>query len=228
MFENLIESKRKRQKSVGEIAFSLLIHGAIGYGAIAASGKVAAEVKGIVQQDIDFATAPPPPPPPEIEVPKNVVVTETPPLKGFQTVMPPKDIPDKIPEINLNEKFNKADFSGKGEVGGVAAGVEGGTPVTVDEVYEASQVEENVDIVEEFPIKFPPVLRAAGITGEVTAQWIVGLDGKPEEKSIKILKSANKGFEAPTKEAIMKTKYKPAKIGGKPVRVWVQRTFKFQ
>ena len=75
-----------------------------------------------------FLKPPPPPPPPPPEAPPpDAIVTANPPPQGFQTVIPPTDIPKEIPPVDLNQKFNAADFSGKGVEGGVAAGVVGGT-----------------------------------------------------------------------------------------------------
>ncbi|HEY9015197.1 MAG TPA: hypothetical protein VIM84_09065, partial [Gemmatimonadales bacterium] len=45
MFENLIESSHKKQKSAGQTALSLLFHGLVIFGAVKATQGVAESVK---------------------------------------------------------------------------------------------------------------------------------------------------------------------------------------
>jgi len=61
-------------------------------------------------------------PQPQKPPPQQPVRLDT-PLRGFQTVVAPTEIPSNIPPVNLQEKFNPKDYSGVGVEGGVAAGV---------------------------------------------------------------------------------------------------------
>ena len=65
MFENLIESKAKGQRTLGQSALSLLIHGALIAAAVKATQGMAETIK---EKPIDttmvFLKPPPPPPPP--------------------------------------------------------------------------------------------------------------------------------------------------------------------
>ncbi|MGN6391845.1 MAG: hypothetical protein ACTHM9_06325, partial [Gemmatimonadales bacterium] len=45
MFENLIESKQKGQRTIGQTVMSLLVHGAIIFGAVKATQGVAESIK---------------------------------------------------------------------------------------------------------------------------------------------------------------------------------------
>jgi len=105
VFENLIESKQKNQRTFGQTVLSFLIHGLIILGAIKATQGVAESVKNRpVDTTMVFLKPPEPPKPPPDQPPPDVVVAANPPPKGFQTVVAPTDIPKDIPPIDLNEK----------------------------------------------------------------------------------------------------------------------------
>ncbi len=230
MFENLIESQPKRSKSASQTFASLVIHIALGYGAIKATSGAAEKLKDILQDTTMVFLKPPepPPPPPPTTPPPDAIVTANPPPMGFQIVMPPTEIPKDIPPVNLNERFDAKDFSGKGVEGGIAAGVAGGSgPVSNQETFVEAEVDDPVQPINFQKPKYPPVLQQAGIAGSVDVQYVVGIDGRAEESSFRILRSTNKAFEAPAREAILSSTFKPAKIKGQAVRQLVQQRVSF-
>jgi protein TonB len=230
VFENLLESKSKRQRTFGQTLMSVGLHGLIIFGAVKATQSAAESVK---DKPIDTTMvflkppeAPPPPPPP----PEQVVVANPPP-KGFQTVVAPTDIPKDIPPIDLKQKaFDPKDFTGKGVEGGVATGVVGGTgPVDVKaEVFTEAELDDPVSPISIPTPRYPPVLQSAGIAGSVDVQYIVDTTGHAEPSSFKVLKSTHQAFEEPAREAIMKAVFKPAKFRGKVVRQLVQQRISFK
>jgi len=54
-----------------------------------------------------------------------------------------------------------------------------------------------------------------------------GIDGKAEMDQFKVLRSTNKAFEEPAREAISKGVFKPARIKGQAVRQLVQQRISF-
>jgi protein TonB len=232
VFDNLIESKPKKQRTVGQTIVSVAFHGALIFLAITAT-KMSAEAARDAPIDTTrvFLKPPPPAPPPPDQPPPEVVVAQNPPPKGFQTIVAPDQIPTEIPPIDLNEKpFDPKDFTGKGVEGGSGIGVVGGTgPVEVQgEVFLEAQLDDPVQAISQPTPRYPPVMQAAGIAGKVTIQFIVGTDGKVEPGSIKILSSTNKAFEEPARETIAKSVFRPAKYRGQPVRQLVQQVINFQ
>ncbi len=230
MFENLIESKPKKSRTWGQAIMSVVVHGVVIFLAVQATAG-AAEVIDKIMADTTFTflkpPEPPPPPPPQ-EVPPDAIVTANPPPQGFQTIMPPDKIPTTIPPVNLNEKFNPDDFSGRGVAGGIAAGVIGGTgPVLQEETYLQEQVDDPVRPISQPTPRYPPVLQQAGITGRVEMQFVVDTTGHAEPRSFKVLRSSNKAFEEPAREAIMKSVFRPARIRGQAVRQLVQQAMAF-
>ncbi len=226
MFENLIESQPRKFKSYKNSAVSIVLHVILGYLAIKATTGAAEQLKKIMEDTtMVFLKPPEPPPPPPPETPPPEVVQATPPPLGFQTVSPPTEIPKDIPPVNLSEKFDAKDFSGKGVEGGIATGV-GTGPVTTETFLEA-EVDDPVQPINFPKPKYPPVLQQAGIAGSVDVQYVVGVDGKAEHDSFRVLRSTNKAFEEPAREAIMGATFKPAKIKGQAVRQLVQQRVSF-
>ena len=229
MFENLIESQPKRQRTLGQSAVSLVLHVVLGYGAIRATSGAAEQLKEILQDtSMVFLKPPDPPPPPPTAPPPDAIVTTTPPPLGFQTVMPPTEVPKDIPPVNLNERFDAKDFSGKGQEGGIASGVVGGSgPVSNQETFVEAEVDDPVSAINFQKPKYPPVLQQAGIAGSVDVQYVVGTDGRAERESFKVIRSTNKAFEEPAREAILSSTFKPARIKGQAVRQLVQQRVSF-
>ena len=168
MFENLIESKQKRFTSAKQSIISFVLHGVVIFAAVKATTGAAEQLREILQDTtlVFLKPAEPPPPPPPEAPPPDAIVTANPPPQGFQTVIPPTDIPKEIPPINLNERFNPKDFTGKGVEGGIAAGVVGGTgPVLSDETFLEAQVDDPPQLLQAGPRLYPPALESAGIAG---------------------------------------------------------------
>jgi protein TonB len=228
MFETLIESKPKKLKTFKQQVISIVLHIVLGYGAIKATAGAAETMKAILQDTTMVCLKPPepPPPPPETPPPEAIVSANPPPL-GFQTVMPPVDIPKEIPPVNLNERFNAADFSGKGVEGGISTGAVGGTGPVTGETFLEAQVDDPVHAITVVTPRYPPVLQQAGVTGRVEVQYVVDTLGHAEPSSWKIIRSTNKAFEEPAREAIMKTLFKPARIKGAAVRQLVQQAITY-
>lgn len=230
MFNQLLESKAKKQKLAGGTLFSVVLHTALIAGAVyaTATAGVKEEKKAEKIQFVEIKKEPPKEVPKEAPPPEKVVVA--PPPKGFQVLRAPLKIDIKIPEIDLSKAItNESDFSGKGVKGGVGTGVVGGTgPVTTDQTYFEFQVERPASMLDDSPKpKYPAVLESSGIAGEVQAQFVVGSSGKADMSSFKVLKSTNELFTQAVKNVLPRMRFSPAQIGGKPVNQLVQQSFQF-
>lgn len=234
MFENLIESNRKRQNSLGQQVVSVLLHVGIIFAAVKATQGAAEAIKEItVDTTMVFLKPPEAPPPP----PENVVVSANPPPQGFQLVSPPENIPTEIPPVNLNERFDPKDFTGKGVEGGIAGGVVGGTgPVIEGQVFLAAEVDESPQVTNaaacaaSFQDNYPAVMKSAGIPGKVVLQFVVNTDGKVDPDNIKVMSSSHKAFEDPARKGIVSGSctFKAGSSRGQPVRVLVQQAISFK
>jgi protein TonB len=170
------------------------------------------------------------PPPPEEAPPPPDVAAPPPIAKGFQVLAAPVNIPDVIPEIDLNKAItNEDDFSGKGVAGGIAAGVVGGTaPVNTDQTYFDFQVEKAVATAPGSAApRYPDILRSAGVEGKVTAQFEVDTTGRVIISSFRVISSDHAMFEQSLRAALPGMRFIPAEIGGRKVKQLVQQPFVF-
>ncbi len=232
MFDNLIESKAKRQRTLGQSILSLVVHGVLIFAAIEATQGVAEQINNKpVDTTMVFLKPPEPPPPPPPPPPQDVVVSANPPPKGFQTVVNVVDIPKEIPPVDLNQKpFDPKDFTGKGVEGGIATGVTGGTgPVDVkSEVYMSTEIDDPASVVSVPTPRYPPAMQSAGIAGQVKLEFIVDQTGHAEPNSIKVVSSTNKQFEESAREAVLKAVFRPGKNKGQPIRQLVSLPIVFK
>ena len=229
MFNQLIESKAKRQKMAGGTAFSIVFHTILIGAAVYATARAGVKDEKSKAEKIQFVEMKKEPPkvPDKAPPPKEVVV-KPPPPKGFQVLRAPVRIDIKIPEIDLSKAItNENDFSGKGVKGGTGNGVVGGIANT-NQTYFEFQVEKPAEMLADSPKpKYPSVLESSGIAGEVQAQFVVSLSGKADMDLFKVLKSTNELFTQAVKNVLPRMKFSPAMIGGKPVNQLVQQSFQF-
>lgn len=222
MFEHLIESKRRkdRGRAFGLSALSLFVHTVVIAAAVYATlnaGQSDNRVKvdtALVYVDQPKQEKPPEQQPVQLDVP----------LKGFQTVVAPDVVPTNIPPVNLMEHFDPKDYSGKGVEGGLATGIE----PSGNEVFMEAIVEEKPMMLSSPQLQYPALLNQAGISGRVVLQAIIDTLGRAEAASIKVMQSANPGFDQPAKNWLLKALFRPARVHGRAVRVLIAQPIDFR
>ena len=233
MFNNLLESKPKKQRTTAGLIFSGVLHAVLGTAAVYGTLQAKNTIEKAHAEKVEFVDVKKKEPPPPKEEPKPIpkeVVVAPPPPKGFQVLTAPIKVPDVLPDIDLSKKVtDEADFSGKGVQGGVAKGVVGGTgPVNTDQPYFEFQVEKQV---QQIPgtgnLRYPDMLRSANVEGEVLAQFVVDADGRYEAGTFKVLKSTHELFTQAVKNALPNMRFYPAEVGGKKVKQLVQQPCTF-
>jgi protein TonB len=229
MFNQLLESKAKKQKMAGGTTFSIVLHTVLIGAAVYATARAGVKDEKAKSEKIQFVEMKKEPPKvPDKPPPPKEVVVKPPPPKGFQVLRAPVKIDIKIPEIDLSKAItNENDFSGKGVKGGTGNGVVGGIANT-NQTYFEFQVEKPAESMPDNPKpKYPSVLESSGIAGEVQAQFVVRSDGKADMDTFKVLKSTNELFTQAVKNVLPRMRFSPAQIGGKPVNQLVQQAFQF-
>ena len=232
MFDQLLETKAKTQKRAGGTVISLVLHVlVIGAAAYLTQKSVSALEKPKEEKVVLQENKKEPEPEKPKEQPKVVQqVAQVAPPKGFQVPVPPLEIPDVIPDIDLSKKAtDAADFSGKGVQGGVAKGVEGGTgPVISDQPYFDFQVEKAAAAIPgSGSPAYPEMLKSSGVEGEALVQFIVDTTGRAELGSFKVLRASHDAFGQAVRTALPRMRFLPAEIGGRKVRMLVQQPFAF-
>ncbi|MEZ4458211.1 MAG: energy transducer TonB [bacterium] len=112
------------------------------------------------------------------------------------------------------------------EIGGAARGGAG----LLGDVKASVMTEDSVDSLPKVRRRqsatYPARARAQGVTGQVTFNVLVGVDGRVER--VKVLESSPAGvFDQTALEAIQKWEFEPATYQGKPVKVWARQTMRF-
>jgi len=210
----LLETKRrtKTKTLLGVGATSLTLHAVVIAAAVYAtlSARPADTVVRIDTSVVLLTQAqrqPAAPPPAELVEP----------LRGFQTVTVPTQLPTAVPKLDLQERFDPRDYSGIGVEGGRANGV---VP-SGNEVYSEALVEERPALLSAPPARYPDLLKQAQIQGRVLLRAIVDTTGRVEPASVVIATSPNPGFDVPAREWLLKALFRPARLHGRAVRVHI-------
>lgn len=93
--------------------------------------------------------------------------------------------------------------------------------------YEVGEVESPAAPLSKAGPEYPPRARALGVSGSVTARFIVGADGRVE-KDIDIVHSPGPDFTSAVRDFLLRTRYRAARVGGRPVRQLVEQRFVFE
>jgi protein TonB len=227
MFQTLIESRATHTRSFGGSMASVVMHaGIVGALVVATAQATVAHVAEERETAVKFTTAPPPPPP---MAPK--IFTATPVAKGFAVLSAPIDIPTTLPPIDVSMPItNPDDFTAVGKRGGRANGLEGATSAAapLNGIYLENEVERPVAVLPGTAgPAYPEMLRAAGIEGQVLAQFVVDSTGKVDPASFTALESQHPLFTAAVRSALSRMRFLPAEARGARVAQLVQQSFHF-
>lgn len=97
-----------------------------------------------------------------------------------------------------------------------------------DQTYFEFQVEKPVGAEPmNPPPRYPDMLRAANVEGDVLAQFVVNTDGTADMSTFKVLKSSHELFTESVRSALPNMKFNAAQVGGRPVKQLVQMPFAF-
>jgi TonB family protein len=96
------------------------------------------------------------------------------------------------------------------------------------EVRTADSVDDPVRVMEQPPLRYPPTLAQAGITGRVELEYVVDTSGRAEPGSLRALASTRPEFEAAARAVVLGSRYRPARLHGQVVRQLVRQTLSFQ
>jgi protein TonB len=208
---------------------SLAIHGLLLGGAIVATTKPN-DVARPIDTDTIPIVLPQPVAPARGPVAPALPVLDRPPV-GSRTVIPVVRIPTGIPPVDPAAPWNPADWTGRGRENGVARGGPGGTgplPVSLERVYVQAVVDEPPLLLSGPPLRYPPLLRDAGIEGEVVVEVVIGVDGRPEVGTLRVIRSSNHAFEKAARAALGEFVYRPGRMGGEAVRVLIRQPVRFE
>jgi TonB family protein len=143
-----------------------------------------------------------------IEVPHLPIIT----FEGDPPPLPPVDL-TKIIGTTLSTPLTSS---------GYAPGPVSAPLLPGEGVYVPSLVQESPELLSAPTPAYPPLLRAAGVQGQVIVTAVVDTLGLAENGSVRIVRSDNPGFEAAALATVRAARFRPARIYGRAVRVLVQ------
>ena len=99
--------------------------------------------------------------------------------------------------------------------------------VESDSVYAETQVDERAELLSIPDADYPPMLRRAGIQGTVIVQAVVDTRGRVVPGSLRVLSSANPGFNESALKALQQAVFRPARVHGRPVKARLRLPIEF-
>ena len=225
MFDTLLESKSKRERSAGGAAMSVAAHAAIIGAAVLATAQARVVTRDGPEaiRTVYFPRSVPSNPTTTPDQPRRIVVDQPVPLpidmRRVNLNLPPIDV--------TNLASTPVDFP-RQPTGGLAPGNRAGEPVSTAGVFNAEQVERQAAFVAGSGApRYPEALRSSGVEGKVVALFVVDEKGRAEADSVRFQSSDNALFEEAVRRALPRMRFIPAEIGGRKVRQLVQMPFVF-
>lgn len=248
MFNKLVASQGGARGgwSPSTIGVSLVVHAALLVGAVYATVAVPQEAEKEEQLveyfDIPEEVAPEPEPEPEPPPVQEAPPPETPPPpQGFQELIPPLEPPPMIPDVDVSQPaVNPEDFSGIGQAGGIAEGIEGGTPQPVVAPVDSSfnyevgvldrvpELTNKSSIASRMERLYPRRFQDAGIGGTVDLEFVVLPNGRVEASSVKVVSSTHDEFAKLSSQVAEQFRFRPGIYKGEEVRVLVKMPIAWQ
>lgn len=229
----LPESQRSRRRSPGGALVSVALHAALIALAVVATaqGRDAAaarpDLPPIVYRALPSEPAAPAPSP---SVRSGATGA---PRPAERRVSPPLTVPAELPpialpasgEIVVGVRVPGPSFDGPGvaPAGDGAPGLgSGGGPLPAHLVDRAAAPRVVVTP------RYPEMLRARGLEGEVVARYVVDSTGRVRDGSIEIVATTHDRFADAVRQALARTRFVPAEHAGRPVAQLVEQRFAFR
>ena len=89
------------------------------------------------------------------------------------------------------------------------------------QVFLEAVVEERPDHLFGPALRYPELLKQAGVQGRVLIQAVIDTTGRAVPSSVKILQSAHAGFDGPARNYVLQSLFRPGRVGGRAVKVLV-------
>lgn len=229
-----IESGRRNAVPVGQSLGSFALHIALVLGAIGATRRPPQPpVPRPIAVDIVFEV---PAHPAASAVGPVGAVASTPvlPSPGLPALTVPVLAPAEVPPLTVGSpvdpKALAAALHGGGlpvatQVGGTASPGGGGIllPAEADRAPELAPGARCLGA-------YPAALQSMGVGGRAVLQFVVGLDGRVDTASVRIVSSSHPAFGSAARDGVLAAscRYRPGEYQGAPVRVLVQQAAAFR
>jgi outer membrane biosynthesis protein TonB len=203
--------------SAGEWGVSLLVHVAVISMALYATQSVG---HARTTAALDRAVVVIPLPEPQDASPPPRVLELLP--KDPQTITFPTVISSWVPPVNLQEHVYTRNFA---IVSSETETVIGLTPMA-DQEYDPNLVDDPPILLSSPPL-VPALIPRTGPTGRVVVLAVIDTAGRVDPASVRVIQSADSAFEHNARQWMLASLWRPARVGGHPVRLWVHRAIDY-
>ena len=233
MLNTLLESNAARTRRTGGTLASTLVHAALFAGAITATTR---------------APGVRPTPPDEILLPP-IVVARPPDLRPVTRSSAPSGpasapvvprlpsvdrVPNEIPPIDVDVKIAAPsdDEIARGVLGPANQTAGGGLGGPTGPARAGALDERYVDspprvVGNPVPPTFPAVMRARGMGGRVSIQFVVDTLGRAEMHGLRVVEASDSSFAQSVRAVLPRYRFTPGEVRGQKVRTLVQLPFDF-
>lgn len=229
MLNSLLESgtqgRRPVMQAIGSAGLHLMVVAiAVQGSARAHTGPVPSPmVPPMVYVPLDRSPEPAAPDPGRSEA--TIAAAPRPGVVPLPTVL---DIPSSIGPADRDEvPFDPRAWSKAGPGAEHPRGRPEGPSSAAPGAFLLEQVDEPVVPLYQPAPRYPPALQQMGVSGRVVVLFVVDTLGTVEPGSWRVLSSTHPAFEAAAREAILRSRFQPARIRGRPVRQLVQQPLGF-
>jgi protein TonB len=229
MLRTLLESQPSPNRRTGGTIISIAVHTGVIALAVAATARATAiRLPGERINPPPLYVVPPTPQHHESLAPRGNAGTTLIVIVDKKVLIPPIDVPKYIPVPDHSRPpVDAGDFSH----GPITLGGGGRGPSLTsgrDSVYTPTAVEKAAAARPDNPAPvYPSALRAASVEGSVIARFVVDTLGRAEPASIGFPAATHEQFADAVRQALLRSRYLPAMIGGRPVRQLVEQKFEF-
>ena len=136
------------------------------------------------------------------------------------TVTPSVDVPTEIPPPGTTEFLPGP--TGDPLPGPVLTALPGGLPGAGHTPVDARFVDEPPALLVHPELRYPEVLRQAGIEGRVLVEAVLDTLGRAEAGSLRVTESPNALFDREALTVVAASRYRPGRVDGRAVRVRIQ------
>jgi TonB family protein len=226
MFTALIESTPRPRRAAFRAGVSLTVHLAAGAGIVHATRRLDAAPPPRVYDFVVPAPTTRPPPPATAPVTRSSLPSAS-PFTPPDIVLPPNDQIAPIPPADPGPPVEPTRFVPPGPRGPICF-VGCGAGMAADSVFSAETVDQPAAVVSQPAPIYPPMLRAAGLSGRVPLEFTVDSTGRVEPGTIRPLEVAHPGFLAAAVATIEGSRFSAARVRGRAVRQIVRQTIAFR
>jgi TonB family protein len=218
MFDVLPESAAPRApRAWGSRVISLALHAAVIAAAVRLTeGQAQPPDRDTLRDTTVFITRdhtarpPAPPPPGQSVVAPGPVRLVVPVVLDLPNELPP--IGDSVPALALAGWDSSGVFSSD-SASRLAGTVLGAAPI------DARLADEAPRLLDHPPLRYPEVMRQAGVEGRVVVEAVLDTSGRVEPGSLRTAVGVHQLFDAAARDVVAASRYRPARLAGRAVRV---------